>query len=91
MRKRKRDGNHTSQKKKNHSIQNSVSNEKNGYPVPDLNKPMKNVTKEPNYVHKKPSKKKSLRNSWRRYYTCLTRMYMMDSRNFKTLKTKNMK
>jgi hypothetical protein len=52
---------------------------------------MINVTKEPNYAHKKPSKKKSLRNSWRRYYTCLTRMYMMDSRNFKTPKTKNMK
>jgi hypothetical protein len=90
MRKRKRDGNHTPQKK-NHSIQNSLSNEENGYPVSDLNKPMINVTKEPNYAHKKPSKKKSLRNSWRRYYTCLTRMYMMDSRNFKTPKTKNMK
>jgi hypothetical protein len=29
---------------KNNSIQDSVGNEKNGYPVPDLNKTMTNVT-----------------------------------------------
>jgi hypothetical protein len=48
-----------------------VGNGENGYPVPDLNKTMINVTKELSDAHKKPSKKKSgkesLRNSWRRY------------------------
>jgi hypothetical protein len=43
---------------KNNSIQYSVRNEKNGYPVPDLNKTMINVTKKPSDTHKKPSKKK---------------------------------
>jgi hypothetical protein len=45
-----------------------VGNEENGYPVPDPNKTMINVTKEPSDTQKKkPSKrkswKKSLRNS----------------------------
>jgi hypothetical protein len=31
---------------KNNSIQNSVGNEENGYPIPDLNKTTINVTKE---------------------------------------------
>jgi hypothetical protein len=48
-----------------------VGNEENGYPVPDLNKTMINVTKEPSdaphFQKKKPSKKKSLRNTWRRF------------------------
>jgi hypothetical protein len=44
-----------------------VGNEENGYPVPDPNKTMINVTKELSNTHKKPSKKKSLRNSWKRY------------------------
>jgi hypothetical protein len=48
----RRDGNHSPQK--NSSIQDSVGNEKNGYPVPDCNKTMPT---------KKPSKKKSVRNS----------------------------
>jgi hypothetical protein len=38
---RRRDGNHTAQK--NNSMQDSVGNEENGYPVPDLNKTMINV------------------------------------------------
>jgi hypothetical protein len=46
-----------------------VGNEENGYPVPNPNKTMINVTKEPSDAHKKPSKrkswKKSLRNLWR--------------------------
>jgi hypothetical protein len=63
---RRRDGNHYPQK--NNLIQNSVGNEENGYPVPDLNKTKINVTKELSDAHKKkPSKKNSLRNSWRRY------------------------
>jgi hypothetical protein len=55
-------------KKKNNSIQESVRNEENGYPDPDLKKTMINVIKEPSDTHIKPSKrKKSLRNSWKRY------------------------
>jgi hypothetical protein len=67
---RRRDGNYTL--KKNDSIQYSVGNEENGNSVPDPNKTMINVTKEPSDAHKKvPSKrkswKKSLTNSWSRY------------------------
>jgi hypothetical protein len=40
---RRRDGNHSPQK--NNSIQDSVRNEEYGYPVPDLNNTMINVTK----------------------------------------------
>jgi hypothetical protein len=51
--------------------QDSVGNEENGYPVPDPNKAMITITKEPSYAHKKTLKrkswKKSLRNSWGRY------------------------
>jgi hypothetical protein len=58
-------------------------------------KTMINVTKEPSDTHKKNKKnkswKKSLRNSWRRYQTWLTRMYKMHSRNFKIPKIKNMR
>jgi hypothetical protein len=36
MERRRRDGNHSSQK--NNSIQSLVGNEENGYPVPDHNK-----------------------------------------------------
>jgi hypothetical protein len=65
---RRRDGNHSLQK--NNSIQDSVRNEQNEYPVPDINKTMINVTKEPTDAthtqQKKPSKKKSLRNLCRR-------------------------
>jgi hypothetical protein len=44
-----------------------VGNEENGYPVPDPNKTMINVTNEPSDAHKKSlreeTEKKSLRNS----------------------------
>jgi hypothetical protein len=63
---RRSNGNHSSQK--NNSIQDSLGKEENGYPVPDPNKTMINVTKKPT---KKPSKreswKNSLRNSWKRH------------------------
>jgi hypothetical protein len=64
---RRRDGNYSPQK--NNSIQDSLGNEENRYPVPDPNKAMINVTKEPSDAHKKKKtpKKKSLRNSWRRH------------------------
>jgi hypothetical protein len=48
---RRRDGNHSLQK--NNSVQNSVGNEENGHPVPDLKI---NVTKESSDTHKKTLK-----------------------------------
>jgi hypothetical protein len=51
---RRRDGNHSTPK--NNSIENSVGNEKNGFPVPDLNKTMLNVTKLLSDAHKKTLK-----------------------------------
>jgi acid phosphatase family membrane protein YuiD len=42
--------------KKNNSIQDSVGNEENGCPVPDLNKMMINVTKETRDTHIKTLK-----------------------------------
>jgi hypothetical protein len=64
---RGRGGKHSHQKKKN-SIQDSVGNEENGYPVPELNKTTINVTEELSDAHKKKniaSKKKSGKNSQR--------------------------
>jgi hypothetical protein len=59
---RRRDRNHTPQK--NNSIEDSVGNEENGYPVPDPNKTMINVTEETSDAHKKnPSKRKSCKKS----------------------------
>jgi hypothetical protein len=55
MGRRARDGNHTPQK--NNAIQDSVKNEENGYPLPDTNKIMINVTKEPSGIHKKKTLK----------------------------------
>jgi ABC-type transporter lipoprotein component MlaA len=48
------DGNYYLQK--NNSIQDSEGNEENGYPVPDFNKTMINVTKELRDIHKKTLK-----------------------------------
>jgi hypothetical protein len=48
-----------------------MGKEENGYPVPDPNKTMINVSNEPSDTTKNPSDRKSwtktLRNSWRRY------------------------
>jgi hypothetical protein len=58
---------------KNNSMEDLVGNEENGYAVPGLTKAMINVTNNLSYMHKtnnnkeKLSKRKSLRNSWRRY------------------------
>jgi hypothetical protein len=64
----RREGNYTSKKK---SKEDFVGNEENGYPVPDPNTTMINVTNEPSGTHKNPSTrtpwKRSLGNSWRRY------------------------
>jgi hypothetical protein len=48
---RRRDGNHTPQK--SNSVQDSMGNEGNRYQIPDLNKTLINVTKEPSDVNKK--------------------------------------
>jgi hypothetical protein len=61
MGRRRRDGYQTPQKKKN-SIQDSVGNEENGYPVPDPNKTVKNVTKEPSEPTRKPQRRNLGRN-----------------------------
>jgi hypothetical protein len=54
-----------------------------------------NVTKDPVSPTKNPSRRKSWqkshRTSWRRYWTWLTRMYKMYSRNFNTTKIKNIR
>jgi hypothetical protein len=58
MGRRRRDGNHTPQK--NNSTQDSVGSEENVYPVPDPNKTMINVTKEPRDAHKNTLKEEIL-------------------------------
>jgi hypothetical protein len=45
---------------KKNSIQDLVGNEENGYPVPDLNKTMINVTKEPSDTYIKNLKEEFL-------------------------------
>jgi hypothetical protein len=55
---RRRNGNHSLQK--NNSIQDSVRNEENGYPIPDLNKTIINVTKELRGPHKKNPQRRNL-------------------------------
>jgi hypothetical protein len=89
---KRREGNYTPQK--NNSIEDLEGNEENGYPVPDPKKTLINITNEPSDSHKKKiskkkSWKKSLRNSWKRYKTWLTRMHKIHSRNFKTPKIRN--
>jgi hypothetical protein len=56
----RRKGMETTLFKQNNSIQDSVGNEENGYPVPDPNKIMINVTKEPIDAHKNSLKKEIL-------------------------------
>jgi hypothetical protein len=51
MGRRKKDGNQSPQK--NNSIQDSVGNEENRYPVLNPNKKIISVTKEPSDAHKK--------------------------------------
>jgi hypothetical protein len=55
MGRRRKDGKHSPEK--NNSIQNSVGKEENGYPAPDLNKTMMNVTKKFSDAHKKKTQK----------------------------------
>jgi hypothetical protein len=55
MGRKRKDGNHAPQK--NNLIQDSVGNEENGYPVPDPNKTVINVTKELSDTYIKTLKK----------------------------------
>jgi hypothetical protein len=50
MGRRRRYGNHSPQN--NNSIRDSVGNEENGHLIPDPNKSMKNITKEPSNAPK---------------------------------------
>jgi hypothetical protein len=58
---RRRDENHSPQK--NNSIQDSVGNEENGYPIPGFNKTMIIVTKNPSDTHIKTFKEEILEDS----------------------------
>jgi hypothetical protein len=58
MGRRRRDGNHTPQQ--HNSIEDSVRNEENEYPVPDPKKTIINVTKEPSDAHRKILKEEIL-------------------------------
>jgi uncharacterized protein (UPF0305 family) len=55
---RRKDGNHIPQK--NNSIQDSLGNEGNGYPVTDPNRTMMTITKESNIAHKRTLKEELL-------------------------------
>jgi hypothetical protein len=72
-----------------------VGSEENGYPVPDPNKTVINVSNEPSDTHKNPSMgkswKKSQRNPWRRYQTWLMTKYKRYTRNFNTPQIKNLR
>jgi hypothetical protein len=57
---RREDGNHSPQK--NNSIQDSVGNEENEYPVPEPNKTMLNITKEPSDAQKYHQRRNLARN-----------------------------
>jgi hypothetical protein len=67
---RRRNGKN-SPKKNSNSIQDSVGNEENVYPVPDPNKTMINVTKEFSDAHINTLKEEILEDiieyTWRRY------------------------
>jgi hypothetical protein len=45
---------------KNNTIQDSMGKEENGYPVPDSNRTMINVSKNLNETHKKYTQRKNL-------------------------------
>jgi cell division ATPase FtsA len=78
--------------KKSNSIEESVENEENGYPVPDPNKTMINVTEEPSDAYKKSLKEEILQEITEKLMEKILDMVnKMHSRNFKTPKIKNMR
>jgi hypothetical protein len=78
---REEEGMETTLHKKNNSIEDLVGNEENGFPDPDPNRTMINVTNEPSDTHKKIPKEEIMEliteNSWRKYEKWLTRKYKM--------------
>jgi hypothetical protein len=89
MGRRKRGGDHSSQK--NNLTQDSERSEENGYPVPDPNKTKINSTEETINAHKNTLKEEIMEliteNFMEKYQKQLTKM--CTSRNFKTTKIKN--
>jgi hypothetical protein len=76
---RRRDGYHFPQK--NNSIQDSVGNEENGYPVPYLNKKMINVTKEPRETHIKILKEEILKDITEKFMEKILDMVKQNIQN----------
>jgi predicted RNA-binding protein len=76
---------------KKNSIQDSVGNEENIYPVPDLNKTTINATKELSVAHKKSSKKKSGKKFIEKILDMVNQNVQDASSNFKIPKTNNMR
>jgi predicted metal-dependent hydrolase len=89
------EGMETTLLKKNNSIQDSVGNEQNGYPVRDHNKMMINVTKEPSDAHKKTLTEEILEEISEKLMEKILDMVNQNlqeiSRNFKTPKIMNMR
>jgi hypothetical protein len=82
--------------KKNNSLEDSVGNEEKGYPVPDPNKTMINVTKEPSDTHKKKILKegnleKITEKFMEKILDMVNQKYKMYSRNFKAPKKKKIR
>jgi predicted house-cleaning noncanonical NTP pyrophosphatase (MazG superfamily) len=79
----------------NNSIQDSVGNDKNGYPGPSLNKTKVNVTKKPNDNHIKTLKEEILEDISEKFMKkipdMLTGISKIHSRNLKTPKIKYMR
>jgi hypothetical protein len=80
---------------KNNLIQDLEGNEENGYPVPDSNNTKINDTKETNNVHKNTFKEEILQviteNLMEIILDMINQTYKRHSKNFKTLKIKNMR
>jgi hypothetical protein len=90
---KRREGNNTPQKK--NSIEDLVGNEENGYPVPDPNKTMTNVTNEPSDTHKTSLKEEIMEEVTAKLMEKILNMVnqkVQDApRNFKTPQIKNLR
>jgi hypothetical protein len=89
----RRDGKHSPQK--NNSMQDSMGNEENGYPVPDLNKTMINATNEPSDTHIKTLQEEILEDITKKFMDKILDMVnknVQDAlKKFKTPKIKSMR
>jgi hypothetical protein len=75
----RRDGHHSPQK--NNSVQDSLGNEENGYPVPDINKTMINVTKEPSETQIKMLKEEILEDNTEKFMENILDMVNQNVQN----------